>query len=356
MSLKTKIPLLVAVMLLLNIAVVILYNRLYFLDKVAEKIEQFSGRPVDAEMLRGSSAIWELVVLEIVIICVIVFAVGIVVYLTYARPMIRLNGMVGAYRDGVIDSTVRRDEIGQLQNSFHRLSQNLRDEKQTQNRIIASISHDIKTPLTSVLGYSERLLKKETERERLLQYLKKIHSSAKDISSIVEEFDDYIGTVIPEGLKMQEYTVTYICQMLKDEYKCKIDETGGVLSIQNHCGSDDIIRVDLLGFRRVCANIIGNSIRHSGADKLEVKIVIQKNGEHIVLRLSDNGKGVSESELNHIFEPFYTSDKSRKLSGLGLAICKQIVETMNGSISASVTEKKGLSIVIILGCVNGRKE
>ncbi|OJU17715.1 MAG: hypothetical protein BGN88_00230 [Clostridiales bacterium 43-6] len=218
------------------------------------------------------------------------------------------------------------------------------EEKQLQNRIIASISHDIKTPLTSVLGYSERITKKELTIEKQRKYIETIYNQAKDIEAIVDEFDDYLGASLPNKGEQRNYSVNYLRKMLQDEYASQLSEQHILFLVENKCENHRAIHIDLLKLRRVFANIIGNSIRHAKVKDVKISLTTESSQGHLFFTLADNGGGVSDSDLPHIFEPFYTSDKSRRVSGLGLSICKQIIEGQDGTITAFNNDQGGLSV------------
>ncbi|WKY43270.1 HAMP domain-containing sensor histidine kinase [Eubacteriaceae bacterium ES2] len=292
----------------------------------------------------------ELLFFEIAILIIIFMAVGIIIHFRYVSSLLNLNTSMHLYKDKklILKETKRKDEIGMLQSSFAQLSKSLEEEKQAGNRIIASISHDIKTPLTSVLGYSERLMKKELEPQKQKQYIKTIYKQSRDIEAIVEEFDDYLSLSAPKKEQVQEYKVSYLCTMLKDEYQHRLEEQSIIFTIQNQSGIDATICTELLKLRRVFANIIGNSIRHAGVQNLRIDVYFVTAEDKLFISITDNGRGIFETDLNHIFEPFYTSDQSRHISGLGLSICKQIVEGNGGSISALTPPAGGLQICITL--------
>ena len=109
-----------------------------------------------------------------------------------------------------------------------------------------------------------------------------------------------------------------------------------------------IIEIDLSKFKRVFSNIITNSIRHYDKDKkiLNININEEKNGK-IKFEIADNGSGCKE-DLVKIFDPLYTTDKSRKISGLGLSICKEIIESHNGTIKAMNNKLGGFSIIFTI--------
>ena len=292
----------------------------------------------------------ELLYFEITVLVVIFLIIGVIIHFRYVSSLLKLNAAMNLYKDKkqILYASSRRDEIGMLQTSFAALAMSLEEEKQMQNRIISSISHDIKTPLTSVLGYSERLLKKDLDDQKQKRYIHTIYTQSRDIEAIVEEFDDYLSLSVPRKDQFQEYKISYLSTMLEDEYRARLEEQGILLSIQNQCDSSVAVCTDLLKLRRVFANMIGNSLRHAGAEKLQIHIHFESYSNQLFITVSDNGHGVAPIDLPHIFEPFYTSDQSRHISGLGLSICKQIIEGHGGTISAYNLPEGGLQIRIAL--------
>ena len=240
-------------------------------------------------------------------------------------------------------------EIGLLQNDFVDLVETLEDEKKKQNRIIASISHDIKTPLTSILGYSERLLtnsKLSDETKNI--YAQKIYNQAISLKEITEEFDDYLSSHINDNNKLEKISIKYIRQYLNNYYKEDLKEKNIDLKIKTNC-PNSLIFVDIIKFKRIFSNTITNSIRYLNKNKNIINININtKKDDKIIFEIADNGTGIKESDLEKIFEPLYTTDKSRKISGLGLSICKEIVESLGGSIKAVNNKMGGLSIIFTI--------
>lgn len=308
------------------------------------------NKQVELFNFRTHGIFQELLYFEIAILIAIFLVVGFIIHFRYVASLLKLNAAMHLYKDKklVLKETKRRDEIGRLQTSFAELSRSLEEEKQAGNRIISSISHDIKTPLTSVLGYSERLIKKDLEPQKQKQYIRIIYTQSRDIEAIVEEFDDYLSLSVPKKEQLQEYKVSYLCTMLEDEYRLCLAEQGITFTIQSQCGSNTAVRAELLKLRRVFANIIGNSLRHAAVQGLQIHVCFVTSADTLFISISDNGHGVSEKDLPHIFEPFYTSDQSRRISGLGLSICKQIIEGSGGTISAITPPEGGFLIQLTL--------
>ena len=129
------------------------------------------------------------------------------VHFIVTKPLRNLRENVKSYKSGNRFRAVDRgDEIGELYNSFNSLTEQLDAEKAAQNRIIASISHDIKTPLTSVMGYAEFLKNPNLPEARREKYINTIYEKAKDIQDTVLGFDDYLSHNLDLNLKCEFMT------------------------------------------------------------------------------------------------------------------------------------------------------
>lgn len=245
------------------------------------------------------------------------------------------------------------DEISALKNSFVSLTSQLEEEKTKQNRIIASISHDIKTPLTSVMGYSELLMNPDLSPERRTKYLTVIREKAKRIETIVSEFDDYLSADINASLELGVRPVREMCEKFAKDLR---DEFNASAEINLICTTDGGIYADEKKLYRVFTNAVSNSIRHSGRKEgLKIDIVITSDKDEFVFSVTDNGSGVKKAELDKIFEPMYTTDKSRSVAGLGLAICREIITVHEGKIYAESEYGKYFSVVFKLPAAKIRR-
>ncbi len=236
----------------------------------------------------------------------------------------------------------------QIQNSFVDMVDSLELEKENQNQIIASISHDIKTPLTSVIGYADRLKNNDLSYEKKQKYVDKIYSKALIMKGILEEFDDYQSCNIKDTLKLEDITIKEVCVFIKKDFEDELLDKKIKLRIDSNC-DDKRIDVDIIKLKRVFSNIITNSVTHFKGKEGLININITIRGNMIRFEIADNGGGVeTETDLKRIFEPLYTTDPSRKISGLGLSICKQIISSLDGRIYAKNNSMKGLSIIFVL--------
>ncbi len=241
----------------------------------------------------------------------------------------------------------RCDEIGWLKNNFVELTDQLDEEKENQNRIIASISHDIKTPLTSIMGYAERMKNKSLPEERQKKYIDIMYSKSQDIKELIDEFDDYLSYNLESSSKKEKIQIKKLVNLINEEYEYELNQLNIDFHIESNC-DEYFVDIDLSKIRRVFGNIIGNSIKNMNSVKKEIIVSFEDLDENILVSISDSGKGVNKEEIDKIFEAFYTSDKSRKVAGLGLSICKSAIEGHGGKIWAENNDIGGLTIKFTL--------
>ena len=268
-----------------------------------------------------------------------------ILYINYVSPLMRMQGDMQAYKAGIKPKrTARKDEIGQLQNAFVQLTEDLEVEKAKQNQIIASISHDIKTPLTSVMGYAERMQKSALTPERTSRYVSTIYDKAQTIRDLVEEFDDYLSCNLPGSLKKQIVTTNQLFSLLQEEYQEELTSLGVQMNLANQAPLQ-AVEVDISKIRRVFGNLISNSLKHFQDGEKSLWISCYAEGPSICFAFEDSGEGVPSSQLSQIFDPLFTSDAGRSVAGLGLSICREILQSHGGKIWAEPRKNRpGLCI------------
>lgn len=298
---------------------------------------------IEIEQFQRTELIHKLLKMEIILIFIVLILLGVFTYVEYLTPIVSIQESMKGYKNGITPKrSKRKDEFGYLQNTFVDITESLEKEKQKQNRIIASISHDVKTPLTSIMGYSERLRKGQVAKEKQEKYLDVIYVKSKEIKDMVEEFDEYLSYNLEDTLKKQKINVKDLMEIIKADYIDELNTNKISLEIINNGGK--YVNIDLSKIRRVFDNLISNSIKHLKNENRKIKIEVSKNKNKNLFVFSDNGTGVEEDKLEKIFEMLYTQDNARKVAGLGLSICKQIIESHDGKIWAENNEEGGLSI------------
>ncbi len=277
------------------------------------------------------------------------------------KPLDDLKKAAGKIASGKLDfslSTQRRDELGELCNAFEKMRLQLRKAQEEQQRyeqnrkeLIAGISHDLSTPLTSVKGYASGIIDgiAATEEKRL-HYINMIYKNACTMEKLVENL--FLFSKLDLGKVEFKLQIIDICAYLKDyieEYAPLYESNGLKITF---LGTSARIKIDHFQFQRVIENICKNSARYKKGASGHLQIDVTKAGHFCRISCADDGCGVPESDLKKLFDSFYRTDKARshteKGSGLGLAIAKRIIEGLNGTIEAKKSDLGGLCIEICL--------
>ena len=292
-------------------------------------------------------------VVHIITLLAAVFAVRFII----TKPLKKLIDSIKSYRSGnKLNRVGRNDEIGELYNSFAALTNQLDEEKSAQNRIIASISHDIKTPLTSVMGYTEFLKNPNLPQARREKYINTIYTKALDIQDTVLGFDDYLSHNLDLNLKREFMTAGDLVSFAAESVKTDTVNSGAAVICSVEGCENDQVYADKARLRRVFTNVASNSLRHSDKNGLEISLSANRRGDDIVIKITDNGCGVKPDQLEKIFEPLYTTDTSRSVAGLGLSICREIIGSHGGRIWAESEYGKYFSVCFTLPVVTSQKK
>lgn len=280
-----------------------------------------------------SSMITGLILFQIALVSIIMAFIFIFVRLKLISPVENIVKDIRNYKLGKKPKKMKfNGELGLIQNEFVNLVDSLEKEKSEQNRIIASISHDIKTPLTSIIGYSDLMKDSSISKKEMKEYNDIINTKAIHVKNILSDFDDYLINRSNSVLKIDKIFVKDIVKFLNDDYKADLKNDNIELIIKSKC-TNEYINVDILKLKRIFGNIIQNSTRYLNENGI-INISITKDNKYFYFKISDNGPGVSDDIIDKIFDPLFTTDKSRKISGLGLSICKEFVLKMGGNIKA----------------------
>lgn len=227
-------------------------------------------------------------------------------------------------------------ELKELQKQKHRYIQG---DKELKNAI-TNISHDLRTPLTTICGYLS-LLDKEEKSEHIARQLSIIKNRTFALKQLVEELFRY--TTIISDTENSVYTETVINNVLEDcisSYYAIFKEKGITPNI-NLCEQKIVRSVDKTALLRIFNNVIDNAIKYSEGD---LTISLFENGKIV---FSNHTSDLNEIQIGKLFDRFYTVNTARKSTGLGLSIAKALIKKMDGNISADYSNNV-LSIIIKL--------
>ena len=216
---------------------------------------------------------------------------------------------------------------------------------------VANVSHELKTPLTSIKGYSETLMMiEDIPKEKQNEFLSVIYKEANRMDKLVHDLlqlskYDY-GKA---SLKIENFTLSELAKNVIAKMQFSATQKEHILT--GHFSSGIKVRADKASIEQVLVNIISNSIKYT-PDGGKIDVYIEEMKDSIEIRVKDNGIGIPAEDLKRIFERFYRVDKARSRqmggTGLGLSIVKEIIESNKGKIGIKSEVNKGTEIIINL--------
>ncbi len=280
------------------------------------------------------------------------------------QPVNKLTKAAKEISNGNLDFTIEamnKDELGQLSETFDLMRYKLKEANElqkhyedNQKELIASISHDLKTPMTSIKGYVKGVQDGIANTpEKLNRYMEIIYKQANDMDNLIDElflFSKLDMQRVPftfEEIDLNAYFVDFI-----EELRFNLEEKMGTVSYHVNQEGSYIVVADREKLKRVVTNIIQNSLKYMDKMKNEISILLKADTDQVLVEIKDNGMGISKESVPYIFESFYRTDTSRNSStggsGLGLAIVKRIIEEHGGAIWAKSELGEGTSIFFTL--------
>ena len=214
---------------------------------------------------------------------------------------------------------------------------------------VADVSHELKTPITSIMGYSDTLLECEYDKETQDKFLNVISSEAKRMAKLVTDLlvlSRYDNNKVKR--EITEFDLGDLVKKCQEKVQLEINKKGHEVECFVTANVPPV-KADRDGIERVVLNILTNSIKYT-PDNGNIKIYVGFVYNDAYIKVIDNGIGIPEEDLNRIFERFYRVDKARTRemggTGLGLSIAKEILDQNKGSIDIKSEKGKGTEVVI----------
>lgn len=222
----------------------------------------------------------------------------------------------------------------------------LRKAVDTNKQVMTSLSHDVRTPLTTLIGYLDAVHKDIVKGKEREGYIETALKKAYDMKNYIDMLFEWFKLNSNEHpLSIQTCEMAELTRNLLKDWIPVFEEKQLDYEI-NIPECPIIVKVDLDGYSRIVNNLVQNVITHSNASWVQISVSNKLN--QVELCVVDNGIGIPREDLEHIFERLYKCDKGRsqKGSGLGLNIVQQLVEKMNGEISVNSKPNKYTSFVV----------
>ena len=295
---------------------------------------------------------------------IIVFALVLMIIVAYlfsrslVKPMLSLVEDIDDLKNGIYDKKANKKGIFKdVSKNINNLSSVLKENEIQRKEVdkakeewIANISHDLKTPLSSIKGYAELL--KGDEYEINIEEAKRYGSAILDNSNYIQDLVNDLSLVyklknkvIPINFK-EENLISLIKESIIDLLNnSKYSDREINL---NYYDENIIVNCDKKYLKRAINNLIINSLEHNSKDTI-VAVSIQKKDTSIFIKIEDNGQGIRKEDLKNIFNRYYkgvTTSSSSNGSGLGMAIAKEVIECHGGSINLESEPGIGTKIII----------
>lgn len=306
------------------------------------------------------------------------------------KPVDELSDAALRIDAGNFDEPIKyehNDEFSRVCDTFNTMQQHLKEgiEKsqkyeKARTEMVSGISHDLRTPLTSVKGYIKGMLdgvantpekqrqyleisyKKSCDMEKLLQklfFFSKLETGNMPFFPKPVHMDSWLEHYVDDKAVEGEdkgYSIEFINGGKADINAGAVTANGADSGQQTDVQTDSwLADIDVEQTKRVLDNLVENSIKYANVDDLRICVRTDIVDDHMEIDVYDNGHGIDADKLPHVFEQFYRGDESRGSkndgSGLGLYVCKYIIEQQGGSIEAY--SRDGFGVEIVLPCSKG---
>lgn len=289
----------------------------------------------------------------IYIVVLLGIAVFLLVFTLFVNKKVKyikfLSSEVKVIKDEDFGKTIEvrgQDELAELCSSINNMSLELREKidnekkiEQNKNELITNVSHDLRTPLTSILGYVDLLKQNGFEdKEKFVEYISIIDERSKSLNTLINELFEYTK-LNSHDIKLNYSTVEIgsLVEQLSGKYSLIFKKEG--LELISEIPEEDIfVDIDIQMIVRALENLLINAKKYSVRNS-QVLVKLLQESNDIVISVENKVENISQDDLDNLFERFYKVDKARKTgdsTGLGLSIVKRVVELHKGLVKAEL--------------------
>lgn len=281
------------------------------------------------------------------------FVLAALISRSIAKPLQRIAGAANEIAHGNYGETLPLEgplEIRALANNFNQMAQQVQITQQAQRDFVANVSHDLKTPITSIQGWSQALLDGTADGEMVQSSAEIIHTESARMSRMVSQLLELERLEAGQlTLKRKKFDVLVWLKGIVAPFLPRASEKRVTVDIV--ADSVDSFSADVDKLARAVGNLVDNAIRHTPSDG-SITLTASQNAGNLTIIVSDTGSGIPDTEKSRIFERFYQSDRARTSTrtgtGLGLAITREIVEAHGGTIHVKDAQPTGAAFMIEL--------
>ena len=301
------------------------------------------------------------------VILILVFTAALLIFWIYRGVMQPLGKMQLAaknIKEGNLDfelNPTSDDELGQLCRDLEDMRKRLKDNVEEKikydkenKELISNISHDLKTPVTTIKGYAEGIMDGVADTpEKMERYIRTIYNKATEMNTLINELTLY--TKIDTNRIPYNFNTLSVNAYFDDcaeDLAVEMEPRNVEFGYFNYVADNVKIIADAEQIKRVVHNIVNNSLKYMDKPKGKINLRVKDVGDFVQVELEDNGKGIAAKDLPNIFDRFYRTDASRNSSkggsGIGLSIVKKIIEDHGGKIWATSREETGTTMYFVI--------
>ncbi|MDW0116255.1 HAMP domain-containing sensor histidine kinase [Sporosarcina thermotolerans] len=299
----------------------------------------------------------------IAMVFIIIITNGLLTYYvskSIISPIKELSVAAKKISNGNLEYSIKsdqKDELGELTNTFEAMRIKLKEAQsaqlqyeQNRQELIASISHDLKTPLTSIKGYIKGIQDGVANTpEKLERYMDTIYKTANHMDGLIDDLflfsklDLQQTPFYIEEVNLYTFFVDFVEELSFELAK----EQGSIILLANKEDSY-LVKADREKLRRVVTNITQNNLKYMNKKHKEIQVRLSAGIDEVTVEIKDNGSGIEKKDIPYIFNSFYRTDLSRNSStggsGLGLSIVKKIINEHGGNVWVDSKLDAGTSI------------
>lgn len=263
------------------------------------------------------------------------------------RPLKKINAAAEEYSTGNFDVEMdihTDDEIGQLANTLEYMASELSKLEEYRKEFISNISHDFRSPLTSIKGYIEAIQDGTIPPEKQDKYLGIVVNETKRLTKLTSsllELNNYDSYGL--WLVVKDFDILTLVKNAMSTFEGKCEARDILLTLENNC-INTVVRADKTKIQQVIYNLLDNAIKFT-PDGKQIHVILDEKKEKIYVSVKDEGCGIPKDSVNKVWDRFYKADSSRgkdkQGTGLGLAITKEIIKAHGENINVVSTEDVG---------------
>lgn len=243
---------------------------------------------------------------------------------------------------------ITENEIGDLTDSVNEMSKKLAANEQSRTEFISQISHELRTPLTAITGWSETIALDPDVKDTSLKGINIITKEAERLTNMVKELLEF--TRIQDGRFNLNIELIDIAAELEDAiytYGELMKQAGIDVNYTSPAGEIPLIPGDSERLKQVFLNLLDNASKHGGDGK-KIDVNLSTSNEKVYIIFRDYGPGIPSEEIPHVKEKFYKGSSKNRGTGIGLAVCDEIITRHDGILGIENVENGGCKVTIIL--------